>query len=309
MSSFHHQPVLLGEVLDAAGSPKRVLDCTLGGGGHAAALLSHAPDAYLIGIDRDPEALQAARERLAPFAGRFELHAGPFSRVANDLREQIARGEQAPLDFVLADFGVSSHQIDSGSRGFSFRADGPLDMRMDPQQGESAAELLARLDASALADILYTLGEERRSRPIARAILAARPQTTTALAAAVKRVLGPAKRGRIDPATRTFMALRMAVNDELCEIERLLALLPSLVRIDGRAALLTFHSLEDRLVKRAFVGHKTPCICPPVLRACQCQAPSCWKPTPRKGVVATEQECRDNPRARSATLRIATRVI
>lgn len=305
-SSFHHQPVLLGEVLAAVpvGS-KRLLDATVGGGGHAAALLQAHPDAALTAIDRDPRALAAAQIRLAPFAPRVRFLEGPFADVGRALAEA---GQT--FDFALADFGVSSPQLDRAERGFSFRMDGPLDMRM-AAHGETAGELIARIEPGELADLLFNYGEERRSRPVARAIVAARPATTVALAQAVYSVLGTPKRhtGAIDPATRTFMALRMAVNDELGQIRGWLQRLEDLLAPTAVMAAISFHSLEDRLVKRAISPvRQGPCTCPPDARECSCGPSSAWRPLSRGPIVAGEQERARNPRSRSAKLRCAQRV-
>lgn len=309
--AFSHAPVLLDEVLVFAQPATRMLDCTLGGAGHAAALLQHVPHATLVGLDRDPDALAAAAQTLSPFGQRATCLQAQFGPQTTSWAAQAASLPGPRFDFVLADFGVSSHQLDCAKRGFSFRADAPLDMRMGQDGGETAAALIERLDADALADLLYHLGEERRARPIARAIVRERPKTTDALAQIVRRVLwrpGQKDRPRIDPATRTFMALRMAVNDELGEISALLEALPALVAPGGRIALISFHSLEDRLVKRALLGPATPCICPSVLKQCQCKPPLPWQVPSKRPVTACAAECARNPRARSAKLRLATRV-
>ncbi len=287
MSAFSHVPVLLAETL-AALSPRdggRYMDCTLGGGGHAEAILEAAgPTGTLLGLDRDPAAQRAAGERLARFGARFTAAHVAFGELA---RAAEGRG---PFDGILADIGVSSHQLDTAERGFSFRDEGPLDMRMDTTRGETARELIARLDEGALADVLFQLGEERRSRPIARAIKFAdqddRLHTTSDLLRAVHRVTGP-KRGRIDPATRTFQALRIAVNDELGQLEALLRDGPDRLAPGGVLAIISFHSLEDRMVKRAFRGDAR------------------LVPLTKKPVVAGEAETAENPRARTAKLRAA----
>jgi len=295
---FEHRTVLLDEAVQAL-QPEgggRYLDGTLGGGGHTQALLeASGPDGVVVGIDRDPHALHAASLRLASFGARFQPVRGRFGDMA-----QIA-GAWAPLDGLLLDLGVSSPQLDHKERGFSFQHDGPVDMRMDPDHDESAAELIARLDADALADLIYRYGEEPRSRRIARAIVADGPWTsTTALAECIARASGY-KRSRTHPATRTFQALRIAVNDELDELERALDAGLDLLRPGGRMAVISFHSLEDRLVKQRFrdhAGKRSPRdefgnpMTPPRGRLIH----------PR-GIAGRDADP-DNPRARSARLRV-----
>ncbi len=248
-TAFAHQPVLLAEVvaLVTQAQPKLILDGTLGGAGHAAAMLDAAPDAKLIGIDRDPAALSAARQHLSRFGGRVTLVHAAFSEAA----EVLKRMNIAHVDATLVDLGVSSHQLDTAGRGFSFRYDAPLDMRMDTTRGMTALELIDAKDDEELANLIFELGEERQSRRIARAVKADRPTTTGALADLVKRV-APAPRDAIHPATRTFQALRMAVNDELGELDRHLNQLPEILADDGLGMVITFHSLEDRAVKHFF---------------------------------------------------------
>lgn len=292
MSDFVHQTVLLRETVDgiAARSGGVYVDATLGGAGHAYALLeASAPDGVLYGIDRDPTALAAARERLSPFGARAVVLHGTFGSVRELLQERgVSR-----VDGLIADLGVSSPQLDVDERGFSFARTGPLDMRMDPSSDEPLSELLERLSAEELADVIYQLGDERKSRPIARSIKAAVERgelaTTDDLRRAVIRVTGP-KRTGVDPATRTFQALRMAVNAEIQQLETLLATLPDVLEDGGRAAIISFHSGEDRLVKQAFRDDAR-------LRA-----------VTKKPVVAGEVEQADNPRARSAKLRVAARL-
>jgi len=295
---FEHRTVLRDATVQAL-QPQgggRYLDGTLGGGGHAQALLeASGPDGVVVGIDRDPHALHAASLRLADYGPRFQPIRGRFGDMA-----QLA-GAWAPLDGLVLDLGVSSPQLDQADRGFSFQHDGPVDMRMDPEHGESAAELIARLDADQLADIIYRYGEEPRSRRIARAILADGPWTsTTALAECVARSSGY-KRSRTHPATRTFQALRIAVNDELGELERALDAGLALLRPGGRMAVISFHSLEDRLVKQRFrrlAGKQTDRdefgnpLTPPQGRLIN----------PR-GIAGRDADP-DNPRARSARLRV-----
>ena len=299
-----HVPVLLRPVLEWLGraGSRWLLDGTLGAGGHAAALLEAAPNARLLGLDRDAEALALARERLGALAARATLVHAAFDR-APEVAEEVAAG---PFDGVLLDVGVSSMQVDRPERGFSFRHDGPLDMRMDPSQGESAADLVASLAEGELADLIYQLGEERHSRRIARAIVERRARspvrTTGDLADLVRQAVprprpprgGPRWRRRppIDPATRTFQALRIAVNDELGQLERALPALRDLLAPGGRLAVISFHSLEDRRVKHTFRAWKQA-----GLGAVRTKKP----------VVADEEESARNPRARSAKLRVFER--
>lgn len=297
-----HVSVLLDEVV-AALAPKdgeRFVDCTLGMGGHTEALLD-AADCRVIGLDRDPQALHIASERLARFGDRVTLVHARFG----DLAEVLVELGVDRVDGVLADFGVSSLQLDRADRGFSFQAAGPVDMRMDPSSDDSAAALIASVDEDALFEILRDLGEERNARRIARAIVAGRPfEDTLALARAVEEAI-PAKarhRSRIHPATRAFQALRIAVNDELGEIDRLLPAASQSLALGGRLAFISFHSLEDRRVKRfldAESGYGAPKdayghpLVTPRLTAS------------RKAIQASEDD--PNPRARSARLRTAVR--
>jgi 16S rRNA (cytosine1402-N4)-methyltransferase len=283
-----HVPVLLEEALHLlAVRPGGVyLDGTLGAGGHAAEILRRsAPEGRVIGFDKDARALERAREALAPFPGRVSFVHADFKEAKAVLREE-------KLDGVLLDLGVSSLQLDAPERGFSFRADGPLDMRMDESRGPTAADLVNRLPESALADLVYRYGEEPASRRIARALVAARAKkpfsTTGELAAVVRRAAWRSRRRGLDPATRTFQALRIAVNDELAGLEEALAALASALKPGGRLAVISFHSLEDRVVKRAF-------------RALA--AGGGFALLTRKPVRPGQAETRRNPRARSARLR------
>ncbi len=293
-ATFDHVPVLAGPVLAGFAELEPLLeqrgdglliDCTLGGGGHSALLLEAHPRLRLIGLDQDPTARAAAAQRLAPFGDRVQIVATNFADYQ----------PEEPVLAVLADLGVSSPQLDVAERGFSFRLDGPLDMRMNPAAGESAAELIARLDETELADLIYAYGEERLSRRIARRIkhdLAEQgPYSgTAALAYAVAGCYAPkARRGRIHPATRTFQALRIAVNDELGVLDRLLQSAPDWLLPGGLFGVISFHSLEDRRVKTAFVSDER------------------LQRITRKAVQATPEEELANPRSRSARLRLARR--
>lgn len=295
-AQFRHQSVLAAEVVDglAPRSGGRYLDATLGGGGHAAALLAaSAPDGRLLGLDADPAALAAATARLAEYAGRLTVRHANFRQLA-EVAEAAGFGA---CDGIMFDLGVSSYQLDTPERGFSFQADAPLDMRLDPTSGVTAADLVAALPERELADVIYQFGEEHGSRRIARAIVEARRRstisTTGQLAEIVARALG-GRRGKIHPATRTFQALRIAVNRELESLELALPQAVGLLAQGGRLAVISFHSLEDRIVKH-------------YLRA-EASAGRLQLVT-KKPIVAGDAEQRDNPRSRSAKLRIAERVL
>ena len=262
-----------------------LIDCTLGGGGHSALLLEAHPRLRLIGLDQDPTARAAAAERLAPFGDRVKIVATNFADYS----------PVEPVVAVLADLGVSSPQLDVAERGFSFRQDGPLDMRMNPQAGETAAELIERLEETELADLIYAYGEERLSRRIARKIKQHLAEQgpfagTDALAYLVAGCYAPkARRGRIHPATRTFQALRIAVNDELGVLDRLLQQAPDWLEPGGLMGVISFHSLEDRRVKTAFSSDER------------------LQRVTRKPETAGEEEQSSNPRSRSAKWRVARR--
>ncbi|MBX3233107.1 MAG: 16S rRNA (cytosine(1402)-N(4))-methyltransferase RsmH [Labilithrix sp.] len=312
MPDFVHETVMLREVVHALGLPSAgsaadvadvadpslapasgasgvFVDCTLGGGGHSEGILEASPTARVIALDRDDVALAAARARLARFGERVTFVKTPFGDVVAALAEL----GMTEVDGLCADLGVSSPQLDDAARGMSFRREGPLDMRMDATSGETALELIARLSDDELADVIFDYGDERRSRRIARSVKRALSDnqltTTLDLRKAIVRAVGPVRVGGVDPATRTFQALRIAVNNELDQLDELLSALPRIVRPGGRVAILSFHSLEDRLVKRAFQDRES------------------WDVITKKPVVATEEESTANPRARSAKLRAAVR--
>jgi 16S rRNA (cytosine1402-N4)-methyltransferase len=261
----------------------------------------------LLGVDRDESALSAARERLAPFTDRTTLVHGSFG----ELPEIVERMVHTQLDGVLVDLGVSSPQLDRAERGFSFRREGPVDMRMDVSRGETARELCARLSIDDLADLIRAYGEERYAGRIARAIKEAieqdRAHTTTELSAIIADVV-PSRERHKDPATRTFQALRIAVNDELGEVERLLDAAPSLLRPGGRLVVISFHSLEDGLVKRRMREWSKEPNVPPELQEAMGQKPPTFRLLTRKPVEASEVEVAGNPRARSAKMRAAERL-
>ncbi len=280
------------------------VDATVGLGGHAAALLAAAPDTSLLGVDRDPDALAIAATRLAPFGRRVRLRQGSFA----DLGALIIAEGWPVVDGILLDLGVSSLQLDVAGRGFSFRQDGPLDMRMDPRAPLTAAAVVNTWDERALADAIAQLGEEPRARAVARAIVRARPlETTAALAAVVAAAVGRSRPG-LHPATRTFQAIRILVNDELGALDRFLVDGWTLLRPGGRLAILSYHSLEDRRVKGAFRRWAASCICPPGLPRCSCGWRAKVRVVTNRPLRPTDDEIRRNPRARSARLRIAERL-
>ncbi|HEY9724128.1 MAG TPA: 16S rRNA (cytosine(1402)-N(4))-methyltransferase RsmH [Oscillatoriaceae cyanobacterium] len=306
-SPFRHQPVLLDEVL-ATLDPRpgqRVLDGTVGGGGHASALLERVlPDGFLYGVDQDPAALDAARERLSAVSDRFELFRANF--------EAIGTLPLPPLDAVLLDLGVSSPQLDRSERGFSFSREGPLDMRMDPDRPTTAADLINGESEFELARIFFEYGEERHSRRLARAIVKRRTEVgpftdTLALAEFVRGHL-PRDVSGIHPATRVFQALRIAVNDELGVLTRVLPVALELLKPGGRLAVISFHSLEDRMVKQFFKQEAHGCVCPPRQPVCTCGRTPRLRIMTTKPLVATPEERHCNPRARSAKLRVAERL-
>lgn len=302
-----HRPVLLLEATSLL-APERgglFVDATLGLGGHSEAILSASPETRVLGIDRDREALRLAEERLAPFGARFRaVHANhrDIARVMSEAGEESANG-------ILADLGVSSLQFDTAERGFSFRHDAPLDMRMDAGgDEETAAELLARLPEEEIARVIYEYGEERKSRRIARWIVERRERgeyltRTTELAELVARAVGHKRGERIHPATRTFQALRIAVNRELEGLGEFIETAVDLLQTGGRLAVISFHSLEDRVVKRTLRRLAGQCECDPRLPRCECGARRAVEILTRRPVTPANAEAEENPRARSAKLR------
>jgi len=308
--ALNHRPVMLAEVVRVL-NPRPgglYVDGTLGAAGHAEAVLAaSSPDGRLLGLDRDSRALSLARERLAEFGDRVRLVQATFDQMEREL----ALWDQGQADGVLLDLGVSSMQLDEPGRGFSFRRDEPLDMRMGGE-GPSAAELLASLDEKDLAALLKRLGEESQARRIARALVRACSEqpiaTTGRLAALVDQAMPAAERRKrkLHPATKTFQALRLAVNDELGMLERFLEQVPRLLAPGGRLAVLSYHSLEDRRVKKAIAAWADPCTCPKEIAVCLCGKTPLFKPLgklERPGPAEVEA----NPRARSARLRAAVR--
>jgi len=304
-----HVPVLLREVVDAL-RPEGggvFVDATLGLGGHAEALLEASPLVRVVGIDRDPEALAIARARLARFGDRLVTIQGRHEDVAAHLDALgIAR-----VAGVLADLGVSSMQIDRAERGFSFMKDGPLDMRMGPD-GPTAADLVATASREELKRIFREWGEERMAGPIARRVVEAREkapiQTTGEMRGLVLRALGPRREKHKDPATRVFQALRIATNRELVELERFLDDTIARLALGARLSVLSYHSLEDRIVKRAFQRHTAGCTCPPSFPVCVCSRRRVMALVTKKAIRPTLAELGENPRARSARLRVLERV-
>ena len=301
-----HRPVLLEEALQFL-APERgglFVDGTVGLGGHSEAILKSSSDTRVLGMDLDPTALAYARQRLAPFGERFRTFQANFRAIADVLRQANERNPSG----ILVDLGVSSIQFDSPERGFSFRFDGPLDMRMDPSQGPTAADLLQQLPESEIARIIFEYGEERHSRRIARRIVERREQgnlitTTRELADLVRLAAGGHKRNQIHPATRTFQALRIAVNNELERLGEFVDTAVDLLIPGGRFVGISFHSLEDRILKnelRRLSGH---CQCPPRLPVCTCGARKVIEVLTRRPVAPSDREVDENPRARSAKLR------
>jgi 16S rRNA (cytosine1402-N4)-methyltransferase len=307
-----HRPVLLQETLEFL-VPERgglFVDCTVGLGGHSEAILKSSERTRVLGMDLDPSALAFARQRLAPFGERFHAFQANFRELADVLDRA---GERDP-DGILVDLGVSSLQFDSPERGFSFRFDAPLDMRMDPTSGATAADLLQQLPESEIARIIFEFGEERHSRRVARRIVERREQgkpvtTTKELADLVMAAVGGGKREQIHPATRTFQALRIAVNNELEGLGDFVELAVDLLAPDGRFVGISFHSLEDRILKqelRRLSGH---CQCPPRLPVCSCGARKVIEVLTRRPVAPSALEVEENPRARSAKLRACRKLV
>lgn len=300
-----HVPILVTAVLDGLQATSRTkalyIDGTLGAGGHSAALLATRPDNQIIGFDRDPYALELAAQRLATYGERVQLVQGSYLEMGRVLGDTL-------VDGVLLDLGLSSMQLDQAERGFAFRFEGPLDMRFDPASPiPTAADLVNSLSAEAIAAILFRYGEEHYSRRIAKAIVNARPITTTRqLANLIEGLRLPPQ--KIHPATRTFQALRIAVNDELEAVEAVLPLAIQHLKRGGRLVVITFHSLEDRIVKQLMKTESIDCLCPPRQPICTCGHHATLKLITRKPIIADEVEIEANPRARSAKLRIAERL-
>ncbi len=302
-----HQPVLYNEIIHAL-QPHRgglYVDGTLGAGGHAWGILqASSPDGRLLGMDVDPQALKLAADKLSEFGERAILVHASY----RTMQQQLSGIGWTKMDGILLDLGVSSMQLDSPERGFSFQVDAPLDMRFDPTNPVSAADLVNKLNETELADILYRYGEEHRSRQVARAILKARPLSTTRqLAEVVTQATSGGKSG-IHPATRTFQALRIAVNAELDALEAVLPQTLTVLKPGGRLAVIAFHSLEDRIVKQFMRREGRDCICPPQQPVCTCGHKATLKELTRHLIRPQEDEIRNNPRSRSSRLRVAERI-
>ena len=317
---FHHVPVLRDEVVAtfAPVPPGWVIDGTVGGAGHASAILDAHPHLSVLGLDRDPAAVAVASERLARFGQRAHVVHSRFDRLpdamqilrrflrTNEPDTYTGTADEPVVAGILLDLGVSSPQLDQGDRGFSYRNAGPLDMRMDPTTGRPAADVVNEADQAELARIIRRFGDERHAARIARAIVAARPIHTTERLAEVVRDAIPAaaRRHGGHPATRTFQALRIEVNDELGQLERALGDALDLLVPGGRAAVITYHSGEDRIVARRFRDAAADdCLCPPGSGPCRCGGAPSVKLVPRKAITASEAELATNPRSRSARLR------
>ena len=307
MNDRPHQPVLYQEIIHALQphSGGRYVDGTLGAGGHARGIVEAcAPDGHLLGLDVDPQALAIARETLAPYEPRVHLAQASYT----SLSAQLQRIGWEQVDGIVLDLGASSMQFDTPERGFSFMQDAPLDMRFGPHAPQTAADLVNKLTERELADLIYQYGEDRDSRKIARAIVDKRPiHTTRELVAAIESV-SPRRGDRVHPATRTFQALRIAVNEELASIEAVLPQAVTSLRSGGRLAVISFHSLEDRLVKDFFREQGRALKNPPYERIYEVERDAILKEVNRKPILPSEEETKNNPRARSAKLRIAEKL-
>lgn len=311
MTEFHHVSVLLEECIQALCiKPDGIyVDGTLGGAGHSSQIVQRLTTGRLIGIDRDPKALKAASERLAPYSDRVTLVHSNFSRVDQVLDELGING----VDGILLDLGVSSPQLDEAERGFSYMADAPLDMRMNSQDTLTAYEVVNLWPREELRRILYEYGEERYAPQIASAIdrrRAERPiETTLELVDVIRSAMPPqALREKQHPAKRSFQAIRIAVNDELGAVSRVMDAAISKLNSGGRLAIITFHSLEDRIVKNAMASAAKGCTCPPEFPVCVCGKTPKVKLVSKKPIVSSEEELQRNPRARSAKLRVCEKI-
>ena len=304
MNDRPHQPVLYKEIIHALQPHDggRYVDGTLGAGGHARGILeASAPDGQLLGLDVDPQALALARKTLAPYEQRTHLVQASYI----SLLAQLSQLGWKAVDGIVLDLGVSSMQFDTPERGFSFMNDASLDMRFDPSMLQSAADLVNEYSERELADLIYRFGEERDARKIARAIVKARPLHTTRELAAIIEAISPRRGDRIHPATRTFQALRIAVNEELTSVEAVLPQALAGLRSGGRLAVISFHSLEDRIVKDFFREQSKDLIIPPYEQIYVQERKATLKEVNRKPITPGEDEIKSNPRARSAKLRIA----
>ena len=307
MNDSPHQPVLYKEIIHAL-QPRRggrYVDGTLGAGGHARGILeASVPDGQLLGLDVDPQALALARKTLAPYEQRIHLVQASYTSLST----QLAKLGWAEVDGILLDLGASSMQFDTPERGFSFAQDAPLDMRFGPSMLKTAADLVNELSERELADLIYQYGEERDSRKIARAIVRARPLHTTHELVAVIEAISPRRGDRIHPATRTFQALRIAVNEELASIEKVLPQTVTSLKSGGRLAVISFHSLEDRIIKDFFREQSKDLVNPPYEQIYKEERKATLKEVNRKPITPSDEEIKSNPRARSAKLRIVEKL-
>ena len=302
-----HRSVLYKEIIHAL-QPKsggRYVDGTLGAGGHARGIMEAcAPDGQLLGLDVDPQALAIARRILAPYEGRIHLAQASYTTLSH----QLAQLGWDAVDGIVLDLGASSMQFDTPERGFSFMQDAPLDMRFGPHASQTAADIVNGYSERELADLIYEYGEERDSRKIARAIVKARPLHTTRELVAVIESVSPRRGDRVHPATRTFQALRIAVNEELASIEEVLPQAVANLNVGGRLAVISFHSLEDRIVKDFFREQSRDLINPPYEQIYEQERSAVLKEVNRKPIVPSDDEIQNNPRARSAKLRIVEKL-
>lgn len=303
-----HKPVLLSEAVEAlqAQPGKRYVDCTLGSGGHASAILEKIlPDGQLLGIDADPEAIDIAKPRLADYIGSTIIINDNFANIETICREN----NFLPVHGILFDLGLSSTQLEISERGFSFQHDGPLDMRFSPAQELTAADIVNNLPEDKLSQIIKTHGEERYNKRIARCIVKSRPiSSTLQLASVVEKAIG-SRHGKIHPATRTFMALRIAVNRELENLATALKQTVNCLDHQGRLVVISYHSLEDRIVKQFMIRESKGCLCPPETPVCQCGHMPSLKIISKKAITPSLTEIKLNPRSRSAKLRVAERLL
>jgi len=304
---MQHKPVLYQEIIHAL-QPRnsgRYVDGTLGAGGHARGILEAcAPDGHLLGLDVDPQALALSRETLAPYEGR--IHLAQASHIT--LNEQLASLKWDAIDGIVLDLGASSMQFDNAERGFSFLQDGPLDMRFGPHLAMSAADIVNTYDERELADIIFKYGEDRDARKIARAIVQNRPLHTTGELVAVIEKASPRRGDKTHPATQTFQALRIVVNEELAAVEITLPQAIAALKSGGRCAVISFHSLEDRIVKEYFREQSKDLINPPYEKIYEVERKAIVKLVNKKPILPTEEEVRENPRARSAKLRVVEKM-
>ncbi|MDO8753020.1 MAG: 16S rRNA (cytosine(1402)-N(4))-methyltransferase RsmH [Anaerolineales bacterium] len=302
-----HKPVLYQEIIHAL-QPKRggrYVDGTLGAGGHARGILEAcAPDGLLLGLDVDPQALALARENLAPYEGRIQLAQASYTTITR----QLADLQWDSVDGILLDLGASSMQFDNAERGFSFMQDGPLDMRFGPQALMSAEQIVNSYDEKELAETIFRYGEDRDSRKIAKAIVMNRPLRTTRELVAVIEQASPRRGDRVHPATQTFQALRIAVNDELASVQETLPQAVAGLKSGGRCAVISFHSLEDRIVKDFFREQSQDLVNPPYERIYEVERKAVVKLLNKKPILPSEEEIKDNPRARSAKLRVVEKI-